>query len=507
MQNSRVLIVDDEPEILQALGDLYTAHGAEVLTSDDSRRALDMARHELPDLVLLDVMMPGLTGYDICRELKQHDATRRIPVIMVTGLGDLDHKIQGLDVGADDFLTKPVNSSELMTRSRALLRVKELGDELEGAYRSMADIASYTNALLRRFDPRGFDPQQSLGGLMEFLLGPGTNTTNRAERVILLSKGQDGAWEAWRYQRSEQIILNQQLGSSLPDEAVEPMFQGQASIFCNRDDECHRRVAGAGLWERLNEPPPRDNMVAYQSGSVAVLAIDCNKAVSDYEAQVLSAMVATIHVFMKTISGQMREVERAFFYTIESLARAAESHDEDTANHIVRVKRYAEALGRALGREETWVTELGYAAQMHDVGKLHVHPDVLRKPGPLTQGEWEEVKKHTLYGARILGDHPRLAMAREVALNHHEHWDGSGYPQGLAGEEIPLSGRISMMADVYDALRSTRHYKLPYSHEESVKVIREGDHRLRPHWFDPRVLEAFLDIHVEFAKIYRESKD
>ena len=477
------------------------------MSSVDSRQALEMARRALPDLVLLDVMMPGLDGYEICRRIKDDVATRRIPVIMITGLGDLDHKIKGLNAGADDFLTKPVNSAELLTRSRALLKVKELNDELEGAYRSLADIASYTNTLLRRFDPSGFDPQQSLGGLMEFLLGPGANSHARPQRVLLLSRGQDQTWEAWRYHRQDQVILHRRLGGHLPEDAVEPMFQGQSSIFCNRDDECHQRAARAPLWEMLGEATPRDNMVAYQSGSVAVMALDCDKAVSDYEAQVLSAIVATIHVFLQTIGGQMREVERAFFYTIESLARAAESHDEDTANHIVRVKRYAEALGRALGRDEDYVIKLGYAAQMHDVGKLHVHPDILRKPGPLTPGEWEEVKKHTIYGVRILGDHPRLAMAREVALNHHEHWDGSGYPRGLTGEEIPLSGRICMMADVYDALRSTRHYKLPYSHEQAFAVIRHGDHRLRPGWFDPQVLQAFLDIHVEFAKIYRESKD
>ena len=507
MQNSRVLIVDDEPQVIQFLAELYQASGAEVLSCADGRQALEMARREQPDLVLLDVMMPGMDGYEICRALKEDERTQRIPVIMITGLGELDHKLKGLDAGADDFLTKPVNSTELLTRSRTLIRVKKLNDDLEGAYRSLADIASYTNTLLRRFDPSGFDAHQSLGGLMEFLLGPGASAQSRPQRVLLLSRGEDQTWEAWRYQRQDTIILRHHLGGHLPGEVVEPIFLGQESVFCNRDDECYRRMVQAPLWEMINEPAPRDNMVAYHTASVAVLAIDSDKTVGSYEAQVLSAMVATIHMFLQTISGQMHEVERAFFYTIESLARAAESHDEDTANHIVRVKRYAQALGRALGHDEDWVTIMGYSAQMHDVGKLHVHPDILRKPGPLTASEWEEVKRHTIYGVRILGDHPRLAMAREVALNHHEHWDGTGYPQGLAETDIPLSGRICMMADVYDALRSVRPYKPPYSHERALAIIRGGDQRLQPQWFDPQVLQAFLDIHADFAKIYRESKD
>lgn len=180
--------------------------------------------------------------------------------------------------------------------------------------------------------------------------------------------------------------------------------------------------------------------MAYRSDSVAVLALDFGKQVSAYEAQVLSALVATIHFFLKTISSKIQEVERAFLYTIGDLARAAESHDEDTGNQIIRVNRYAESVATALGCEPNFVKVMGYSAQVHDVGKLHIHPDILRKPDRLTTREWNEVKKHTIYGVRILGEDPRLAMAREVALSHHEHWDGSGYPKELKGSDIPLTG-------------------------------------------------------------------
>jgi HD-GYP domain-containing protein (c-di-GMP phosphodiesterase class II) len=141
---------------------------------------------------------------------------------------------------------------------------------------------------------------------------------------------------------------------------------------------------------------------------------------------------------------------------------------------------------------------------MHDVGKLHVHPDILKKPGRLNPKEWEEVKKHTIYGLHILGDDPRLAMAREVAVAHHERWDGSGYPYGLAGEDIPLSARIVMMADTYDALRSARPYKPAYDHATALKIITKGDDYLKPGYFDPRVLEAFGDIHRVMEDIYRQ---
>ena len=503
MQGTHVLIVDDEPGNLQLLRELYQRHGARVSEATDGPTALELARREPPDLVLLDVMMPGMDGYEVCRRLKADEATRRVPVVMVTGLDALNDKIKGLEAGADDFLSKPVNVAELITRSRSLLRVKELGDELEGAYHRLAEIAAYTNRLLAGFDPYDFDQDASLHQLMEFLLAPGQGTKARPERVLLLSLTEEGTWHCLLYYLKEGRVSFRNLAARVAPAEIEPLFQGRDTVFWNRDQNGRGPVTSA-IWSRLGEPPPRRNLVAYRSGQVGVVALDFGKRVSGYDAQVLSALVATIHFFLKTISSQVQEVERAFLYTIGALARAAESHDEDTGDHILRVNRYAEELARALGCDRAFVKTLGYSAQMHDVGKLHVHPDILKKPGRLNSKEWEEVKKHTVYGLHILGDDPRLAMAREVAVAHHERWDGSGYPYGLPGEDIPLSARIVMMADTYDALRSARPYKPAFDHATALRIITKGDDHLKPAYFDPRVLEAFGDIHRLMEDIYRQ---
>jgi HD-GYP domain-containing protein (c-di-GMP phosphodiesterase class II) len=296
------------------------------------------------------------------------------------------------------------------------------------------------------------------------------------------------------------------LAQGVKSSEVEPLFMGRNLVAWNQGDD-YGRPTESGIWQRLGEEPPRRNLVGYRTGQVGVLALDYGKRVGPYDAQVLSALVATIQLFLKTISSQVQEVERAFLYTIGALARAAESHDEDTGNHILRVNRYAEELARAVGCEESFVRTLGYSAQMHDVGKLHVHPDILKKPGRLDAQEWEEVKKHTVYGLHILGDDPRLDMAREVAISHHERWDGSGYPYGLAGEDIPISGRIVMMADIYDALRTRRPYKDAFDHATALRIITKGDDYLRPSYFDPRVLEAFGDIHGDMEAIFLEHQD
>lgn len=202
------------------------------------------------------------------------------------------------------------------------------------------------------------------------------------------------------------------------------------------------------------------------------------------------------------------ETEDAFMLSINLLAKAAEVHDEDTGNHILRVNEYSYHLARLAGQPPQWCDEIRYSAQLHDVGKMSVDAAILRKQGPLTDAEREEMNTHPIFGHRILSAAPRLAMAAEIALGHHEQWAGGGYPQALAGEAIPLSARIVAMADIYDALRSARPYKPAFSHEKTVSIMTEGDNRLDPRkHFDPRLLDLFRANHREFEAIYQTLHD
>ena len=223
---------------------------------------------------------------------------------------------------------------------------------------------------------------------------------------------------------------------------------------------------------------------------------------TEYDADVLRSLSVVIGSLM-TLSNEVEQTEKAFIYTIEALARACEAAEEGTGQHILRVNKYAGTLAANMGLPAELVQTIAYSAQMHDVGKIRVQVGILLKPGPLDEEEMGIMRMHPIYGLEILGDSPRLNVAREIAISHHENWDGSGYPYGLKGENIPLAGRIVKLADVYDALRSMRSYKLPLSHEETLMVFRNGDHRIDPALhFDPTVLATFFKIEHILANIY-----
>jgi HD-GYP domain-containing protein (c-di-GMP phosphodiesterase class II) len=201
-----------------------------------------------------------------------------------------------------------------------------------------------------------------------------------------------------------------------------------------------------------------------------------------------------------------RRSQQVFEYTASSLARAAEVYDDDTGDHIQRINLLSGKLAKLADAEPELIAKISFYAQLHDVGKIHVDPNIIRKPGRLTDDEFRAIQMHTINGAKIIGKHPALRMARRIALSHHEKWDGNGYPYGLQGESIPLEARIVSIVDVFDALMSPRAYKPAFSPEKVYSIYRDGDDRLDPQkHFDPRLLALFLNHFDEFVRLYEDS--
>lgn len=343
--HGRILVVDDEKSICSFISALLQKSGHETRAVNSGVEALAVAAEGWPDLVILDLVMAGMDGFETARRLKSSPQTAHIPVVMVTVLGDRDSRLRGLEIGAEDFLTKPIDPAELVIRVRNLLRLKEYGDFL-----------SNMNQLLDR------------------------------------------------------------------------------------------------------------------------------------------------QVRQKTA-----ELRGSHIETIFALARVVEFKDKDTAGHIARIAHLSQAMADILGMAPGYAESLFYASAMHDIGKVVVPTSILLKAGPLTPEEMTHVKRHPMAGAEVLGSlsgSPFLAMGAEIAASHHECWDGSGYPAALAGEKIPLSGRIVLLCDRYDALRSQRPHKPPLSHEETVRILLQGDGRSRPEHFDPDILAGFRRFNGRLEEVF-----
>jgi putative two-component system response regulator len=357
----RILIADDDEGVRSLLQLFCVESGYEARQVATGREAVRAAEESPPDLVLMDATMPEMDGFEATRRLKEIEATRHVPVIILTGLKSRQDRIQGIAAGANDFLTKPVDREELMMRIGNHLKLKEFHD------------------------------------------------------------------------------------------------------FLKR----HNEILEENVEKRTRE----------------------------------------LHDAFLDLQAATDRLRASYIDTIERLVVSAEYKDMDTGRHIRRIGAMAMHLATALGLGGDFSETIYHASSMHDIGKVSIPDSILLKQGPLSDEEWVVLKTHTMTGARILhgSDSRYLQMGERIALTHHERWDGSGYPAGLEGHDVPMEGRIVNICDQYDALRSARPYKPARDHDSVLQILERGDGRTQPCHFDPRVHAAFLRSAEPLREIYDEA--
>lgn len=501
---AKILCVDDEPVNIKLLEAILAPHGYEVLGAATGQEALNRLQALPIDLVLLDVMMPRMNGFEVCRQIKGDEGLRDIPVVMITALSAKADRIRGIEAGADDYLAKPFDQVEVLARVRMLLKVKGLKDRLNDGYAQILYMTSFARQLVQTFEPLEFNLLDKIDSMVSQIIRQQEEMRDRPRTMLVHVPNGSGNNGWFRYEVVSGVLDRTPLALEIPpnfSEAREKIFFYNQSELAKMADEprfCLDKLRAAFDF-------PINNLVCYLGRRICVVAANYDREVTRYDASVIESLV-TQTLFMKSIADQISETEDAFAYTVHALARASEVNDEDTGNHILRVGEYCALIAKKLDLSDKFVSIIRLQALMHDVGKIHIPPDILKKPGKLTDEEFAEIKQHPLYGAKILGTHPRLTMAAEIALSHHERWDGTGYPNRLAGEQIPTAGRIMNLADQYDALRNARCYKPPFDHATACGILIDGDNRTMPCHFDPQVLAAFKENAAEFEAIYERLK-
>ncbi|MEO5359941.1 MAG: response regulator [Nitrospirota bacterium] len=500
-----ILCVDDEPLNLKLLNTILIHKGYEVKMAVDGLQALKLIDEQRVDLVLLDIMLPGMDGFKVCQEIKEDERYKNLPVIMITALSDTESRIKGIEAGAEDFISKPFDAAEVLARIKMLLKMKALNDDLLFAYNCIGDLTSFGEQAMQDFDPAKFSYMSNIDRIVGKLIRQHALELDKPNMVIIHTADEFNNWHWLKYDLIDRRVVKSSLDIAIKCENC-PHLKTEQQIFscANKDDMSE---AGIDTFVSILESKgiKVSNIIWYFGGKFCVFALNYGRPIKKYDTSILKNLVMQ-GLFLRSLSMQLTETENAFEYAIYALARASEVNDEDTGNHIVRVGEYGALMAKILCMDEPFVNAIRFQAPLHDVGKIHVNPDILKKKGKLTDEEFAIMKNHTYYGTKIIGDHSKLEIAKNIAISHHERWDGSGYPMGLKGQEIPIEARIIHIADQYDALRNARAYKPAFDHINTYQIITEGDGRTLPHHFDPDVLKAFIEAASRFEEVYERLK-
>lgn len=366
------------------------------------------------------------------------------------------------------------------------------------------DMSELIDRIFSNYDPLSFELQPYFTHLVEIFLKPKlSDRTKQPTHLLLASTQSDENYRGYVYHVFQDEVIRSQDMINIDNEHLKSLNTTRNEVFfATSDDKIKSELLHKLFSTDINSFTDNAHGFAiFRSGKIAIAAFYENESIGIFDAMILKALAIYSNALFQ-ISIETRATDDAFIYAIDALARASEISDTDTGSHIKRINEYSRILATQMSLPKEFIQTISYSAQMHDIGKVHTPTEILNKHGLLEPEERLIMQKHSLAGSRILGTSPRLAMAADIAKYHHERYDGSGYPMGLKGEDIPLAARIVAVADVYDALREKRSYKPAMTHNEAIHALTQGDEQSSPEHFDPEVLQALVEAQDKFDEIF-----
>ena len=469
----RILVVDDEDSIREVLTDFLTMEGYNVVALSNGHDAVERLEREEFDAILLDMKMPGMDGLELLDHIRR--IAPRAFSVMMTGYGTVETAISAMKRGADDYVLKPFKVQDVIHMvERGLERIELEQENIQ--LREAIELYELSERMSRTFDS---------DEIQDILIDTARRQLDADAASIWFRNG--GPYHCTRqWMRAELENEHAEIMAATDMIELERRIECGEPLIVWADDarDLVRGRAAEQLFSLLCVPL-RNNAEA--TGMMLAFGFDEKRSFREGKRKMLAVLGGRASAAIEN-ARLYKELQNTFKQTIQALANLLEDKDPYTHGHSQRVSKYAVMIARGLGLPEAEVQTIADSALMHDIGKLGIRYEDLNKAEPLTEGEYEMFKSHTTRGKWILEPITFLKDLIPGVYHHHERWDGRGYPMGLAGEQIPLMGRILAIADTYDAMTSHRAYRRALPHDVAIREIQA----FAGAQFDPELVEVFV---------------
>lgn len=477
MQKERILVIDDEDFILQLAKDILTKTNYEVKTISDGNEGIRLLESRKFDLLLTDIRMPEIGGLDVIKHVRT--GNKEIPIIIITGHGTLDIAVNALRLGAQGFILKPFTPVELRAAvADALEKTRLLKENIK--LRTLMPLFEFSREIISEIDPRR---------LLKLIVEIALKETRADAACICLMDEETG-----KFQLCEEFGMSPDMVRNFIDKeaqkVVELISGEKKALLINpgaKPPHWFKEIAQAGDTSRRVYVPltVRGNIV----GILFVSRVSSEYPFSPSEVEFISVLSGQAAAAIEN-ARLYEKLEQSYLSMIVTLSGVVEARDLYTDKHMKDIAEYSVEIAKKLALHDDDIENIRKAALLHDLGKICVPDHILMKADKLSDDEMDVIKKHPLDGAKIIESVEPIKYAKEIIKHHHEYYDGSGYPDGLGGESIPLGARIIAVADAFGAMTTDRPYRKALSTDEAVKELKQ----FSGVQFDPQIVEIFISV-------------